>query len=101
MKQEDLDELIHSYPRNVYKKLESSSAGLSDEEAKKRLAQYGKNEINKQAKTPMFKVFISNFISPMAILLWASGLLSLISSFIGDHSNGKILSDPSMLLLFG
>lgn len=99
MKQEDLDELIHSYPRNVYKKLESSSAGLSDEEAKKRLAQYGKNEINKQAKTPMFKVFISNFISPMAILLWASGLLSLISSFIGDHSNGKILSDPSMLYL--
>ncbi len=98
MKEEDVKKIIHSYPRNVYGQLSTSAQGLSEEEVKKRLSQYGKNEITKEKKTPLWKIFVSNFISPMAILLWVAGILSLITSFIGTKED-VVLQDPQMLYL--
>lgn len=100
MTKEEISKLLHSYPRLAYGMLKTSAQGLSDSEAEKRLTEYGKNLIEKKKKTPLWKVFLSNFISPLAILLWIAGIISLICAFIPtSNSSDAILKDPSMLYL--
>lgn len=92
--------MIKAYPRNTYKVIGSDPQGLNDEEVKKRLEKYGKNELAKKKGKSVFLVFIENFISPMAILLWISGLISLISAFIPTGEEvGGLVKDEGMLYL--
>ena len=53
--------------------------GLSQEEADKRLEQYGKNELAQKKQTSMLKKFLANFTSLMALLLWAGGVMAILS----------------------
>lgn len=101
MTQEQIKQLWHSYPRQVYGILETSSHGLTSQEAEERLKKYGPNTIKKTKKTPLWKVFLSNFISPMALLLWAAGIISVISSFIGKGTSAPLgpITDPQMFYL--
>lgn len=64
--------------QQVFTNLQSSS-GLSDEEAAKRLKKYGTNTIKKAAAESEWKTFFKNFSSMMAILLWISGLIAIVS----------------------
>lgn len=64
--------------QQVFTNLHSSS-GLSDEEAAKRLKKYGTNTIKKAAAESEWKTFFKNFSSMMAILLWISGLIAIVS----------------------
>ncbi len=66
-------------PEEVYAALGSSPAGLSGEEAQKRLAQYGPNQIAEKKGKPMWQRFLANFTSLMAILLWVSGVIAIIA----------------------
>ncbi len=100
MKEEDIKRIIHAYPRNVYGELGTRAQGLSDAEVEERTKKYGKNEITKEKKTPLWKVFIENFISPMALLLWVAGILSFVSSFIGEGTQSLgPFKDAQMLYL--
>lgn len=65
--------------QQVFTNLQSSSSGLSDEEAAKRLKKYGTNTIKKAAAESEWKTFFKNFSSMMAILLWISGLIAIVS----------------------
>lgn len=76
----DENKIRKLYARNevqqVFTNLQSSSSVLSDEEAAKRLKKYGTNTIKKAAaESECFK----NFFSMMAILLWISGLIAIVS----------------------
>ncbi|WP_087175632.1 cation-transporting P-type ATPase [Lactobacillus gallinarum] len=64
--------------QQVFTNLQSSSV-LSDEEAAKRLKKYGTNTIKKAAAESEWKTFFKNFFSMMAILLWISGLIAIVS----------------------
>jgi len=59
----------------VEKKLDSSPDGLSQAEAKRRLAQYGPNEIAEQ-KTNLFLKFLSYFWGPIPWMIEAAVILS-------------------------
>ena len=60
------------------KKLGSSSDGLTQEEAKKRLAQYGPNEIEEK-KANMFLKFLTYFWGPIPWMIEAAVILSAIA----------------------
>jgi H+-transporting ATPase len=62
----------------VEKKLESSPDGLSQAEAKKRLIQYGPNEIEEK-KTNMFLKFLSYFWGPIPWMIEAAVILSAVA----------------------
>jgi Ca2+-transporting ATPase len=66
--------------REVLKKLGSSESGLSEEEAKKRLKTYGRNEIKEVHKVSALAIFISQFNSFFVYLLFAAALISLLFS---------------------
>jgi len=60
--------------------LKTSEKGLTQEQAKTRLAKTGLNEISKKKKPPNF-VFLRQFNSPLIYILF----VAMIISFIFDH----------------
>lgn len=63
---------------DVLKQLGSSSRGLSDGEAKRRLEQYGLNKIEEVKGTPLVLKFLANFYHLFAILLWVGAALAFV-----------------------
>ncbi|MBU1199533.1 MAG: cation-translocating P-type ATPase [Nanoarchaeota archaeon] len=59
------------------KSLKSSETGLNEEEAKKRLDEFGYNELPKEKKFTALIMFIDQFKDPLILLLIFAGLLSL------------------------
>lgn len=73
----------HTLPiEAALKKLQSSQElGLSAKEAKKRLAEYGPNELKPQKATPLLARFLSQFADFMILVLMAAALISFLASF--------------------
>ncbi len=69
-------------PEEVYRRLESSPQGLSDQEAAARLARYGPNELQEARKAPLWRVFAANLVNFFAILLWVAAALSILAGSI-------------------
>src|SRR4030043_1794438 len=66
----------------VLKNLLTSDNGISEEDAKRRLHEYGLNEIKEVRKKPLYLRFLSQFTHFLAILLWIAVCLSFISEYL-------------------
>lgn len=53
-------------------------AGLTSQQVEENRQKYGKNVIQKQKGKPVILVFLSNFVSLMAILLWVAGIIAFV-----------------------
>ena len=62
---------------DIYKILKIDDKGLTIEEANKRLEKYGRNELPKQKKDSIIKIFLSEFKDPIVLLL----IVAIIASF--------------------
>ena len=58
------------------------SQGLSEEEAKRRLAQFGPNELASAPPVPKWRKFLAQFQDPLVYLLIAATVISVIAWFI-------------------
>lgn len=56
--------------------------GLSDEEARRRLAKFGPNELASAPPVPKWKKFLAQFQDPLVYLLLAATVISVIAWFI-------------------
>ena len=65
----------------VFKTLLTSENGLPEEEAQRRLNEYGLNEIKEVRKKPLYLKFFAQFTHFLAILLWIAALLSFFSEY--------------------
>ena len=72
----------------VLSSLETTEQGLSDQQAKDRLAQHGFNEVTAIGTVPLTWQLVRNFGNPFVALL--SGL-SLISFFLGNGQGGSLI----------
>lgn len=59
------------------KRLDSSSSGLSHQQATERLHQYGLNELLEKGKKPAIMVFLRQFASPLIYILLVAALIEL------------------------
>jgi len=62
----------------VINKLNSARSGLSEEEAKNRLHQYGPNELVEKGRKPAILVFFRQFASPLIYILLGAALVEFI-----------------------
>lgn len=62
--------------------LGSSPQGLTEEEARRRLSEFGYNEIEEIKREPLTKKFLGQFIHFLAILLWIAALLCFIYEYL-------------------
>ena len=69
---------------DVIKEFNSSVDGLSEKEAHSRLIKYGLNELPKNKKDDVFKIFFKEFKDPMKIILIIMVILSFIIGEIVD-----------------
>ena len=60
----------------VLKEFGTGPEGLSEQEARRRLQQFGPNTLEKARAEPPFRKLAANFTHLMAILLWAAGAIA-------------------------
>ena len=92
----------------IFEKLNTSMKGLSEEEAKKRLLEYGHNEPAKKKKRTILRQILFKFVNPLvivlliiagfslffgakisAILVTLMAIMSVLLSFIQEYRAGK------------
>jgi Mg2+-importing ATPase len=74
--------------QNIFKELTCSEKGLTDQEADSRLARYGMNTFKGHSRATSIMLFISQFKSPITILLMIAALLSM---GLGDITDSIII----------
>ncbi|AAB85497.1 cation-transporting P-ATPase PacL [Methanothermobacter thermautotrophicus str. Delta H] len=72
----------------VLKELKTSRKGLSQDEASRRLEKYGKNELVEEKKAGPVKLFLSQFMDILIILLI---LAAVASYFVGDVLDSAVI----------
>jgi len=81
----------------VFDKLNTSSKGLSDEEAKKRLGEYGYNEPAKKKKRTILSQILSKFLNPLVIVLL---IIATFSIFFGEKISALLVSLMAIMSVF-
>ena len=76
---------------DVLADLESSRKGLSRDEAKRRLAKFGPNEIESRKKVSALRIFLSQFTNLFMIILVFGVIISIVIGFFEGSSLG---ADP-------
>ena len=80
----------------VYRALQSAEGGLSSEEAARRLAKFGKNELREGKRRSIPALFFAQFKDLMTLILVAAAVLSGVLAYVtGDTSE---LTDTAILL---
>ncbi len=80
----------YNYPVDkILDKFKTSSKGLSQQEAEKRLEKYGLNEIKEEKKISPFQIFFNQFKSPLIIILLSAIILTLI---IGEYTDSVLIA---------
>src|SRR3989338_6582634 len=81
--------MSHGMPvKDVLKSLKSSLNGLSQEEAEKRLKEYGLNEIREAKKVSPFEIFLRQFRS---IVIWILIAAVIISAFLEEYVDAIVI----------
>lgn len=73
----------------IFKALESSSNGLTDQEAKNRLIKNGPNILSKEKPYSRLKVFIGQFKNPLIYILLLAGVAS---AFVGEVVDSQVIA---------
>ncbi len=69
----------------------TAESGLTDSEVKKRLEQYGPNELKSAEKESLFMRFLNQMKDPMIIVLLVAAVLSFVSSGFTDWVDSVII----------
>jgi Ca2+-transporting ATPase len=83
--------------RDAYKKLESGRDGISDDEAAVRLKKFGKNEIKRTKKVSPVNILLSQFRSPLIIMLIAAAVVSMFLSLFPEGESN--FTDTVLILI--
>ncbi|MDR0299156.1 MAG: cation-translocating P-type ATPase [Streptococcaceae bacterium] len=77
--------------KEVLEEVKSSENGLSQQEAAKRLATYGRNELTAAKKKSIFAKFLGQFKDLMIIILLVAAVLSVVTSGGEDIADALII----------
>jgi len=67
----------HLAAEDVLDRLGTSSDGLGEEEAKRRLEKHGFNRLQRSRPVPWWRILLDQFTSPVVLLLVAAAVVSL------------------------
>lgn len=78
----------------VIRSLESSLEGLTAEEARQRLAEFGSNELKKHKKASLLQIFLNQFRNVFVLILMVAMIISVIIGFY----EAQAAADPRVVL---
>ncbi len=74
---------IHNLTKEeVFRTLVASENGLTEEEAQRRLSEFGFNEIKEVKKKALYVKFLEQFTHFLAMLLWLAAFMSFLSEYL-------------------
>ena len=79
----------------VFRLLNTSRNGISEEEAKRRLEQYGPNELKEEKKTAPLEILVNQFKSILIVILVVS---AIVSAFISMRAS-EPFTDTIVILI--
>lgn len=85
----------------VLQSVHSNQKGLSEEEAEKRLLQYGKNKLKEGKKKTFLQKFIEELINPMILILLAAAVVSGMTAAISGESFADVIIILIVVLING
>ena len=88
MKPNQLNNYFAQETDAVLANLESQIEGLSTQEAQKRLAENGYNEISEKAKEPLWMIFLRQFNNPLVYILL---VVILVSFGLGKYLDASVI----------
>ncbi len=68
----------------IFKELQTHAAGLSTDEAAKRMQQYGPNQLQEKKKKPVWLLFLMQFKDVMILILMAAAIVSGVAGDLKD-----------------
>ena len=74
--------------KEIFHKLNSSDNGLTEEEAKQRLSQYGPNKLAEEEKISKFKILLHQFTSPLIYILLIAGVVTI---FLREYIDSGVI----------
>ena len=75
-------------PANLLSTLQATEKGLAQREVEKRLKQYGLNALEKQRQATALILFLSQFKSPLVLILIFAAIISII---VGEWTDASIV----------
>ncbi|MGB9716197.1 MAG: cation-translocating P-type ATPase [Thermodesulfovibrionales bacterium] len=84
----------------VFQTLVTSENGITEEEAKKRLIEFGPNEIKEVGKSPLFIKFLKQFTHFLAVLLWIGAGLAILSESLHPGEGMLTLGLAIIVVIF-
>jgi sodium/potassium-transporting ATPase subunit alpha len=85
---------------DVLRRLVTSEDGLSEQEAKKRLNEFGANEIRETCRTPLLFRFLRQFTHFLAALLWIGAGLAFLSEYLNPGAGMRSLGISIVAVIF-
>lgn len=89
--------LISSAQEVLFETLRTSKKGLTDEEARKRLEEYGYNEPARKKKRTILLQIVSKFINPLVIVLL---IIAAFSIFFGEKISAVLVLLMAVMSVF-
>ena len=83
----------------ILKELNTSTQGLTDQQAEQRLAQYGENRLQEGRKITMLERFVEELKDPMLIMLMAAAVVSAITNIISGDPLTEVFIIIAVVLL--
>lgn len=74
----------------VLSELNTSKKGLKEEDAEKRLEEYGRNSISIKKKISLLKIFLEQFKNMLVLLLMVAAFVSFIIAYLDPHESDYI-----------
>jgi Ca2+-transporting ATPase len=62
----------------IFRNLDASESGLSDDEARQRLARFGPNKLAEAEKISRFRILLHQFTSPLIYILLIAGAVTIV-----------------------
>jgi len=83
----------------VLEELQSSSQGLSSEEAAARLQQQGKNKLAEEEKRSVFRKFLDSITDPMILMLLGAALVQVIVTILESQGSFSLGSFTDVFVI--
>jgi len=74
--------------KEIFHKLNTSDSGLTEEEVKQRLAQYGSNKLAEEEKISKLKILFHQFTSPLIYILLIAGVVTI---FLKEYIDSGVI----------
>lgn len=86
------DQLYYSLSKDeLFRKLDTKEAGLSEAEAKQRLTHYGQNRLTPKKPLSPLAVYFSQFRNSLILILLVSALLILLVWYFGEKEQADLI----------